>query len=228
MERIDYKEGDAFKGTRLVFIRELPFKRNKIGDVVRIALFRCNCGTFIESPIREVKYLSRTSCGCKSRERIRLLTYKHGKAKHPIFQVWENMKHRILNKKTKDYKYYGARGIVIFPPWIHDFQLFYDYVSALPHFGEEKMTLDRIDVNGNYEPGNLRWVPQRIQNINIRRKCNNSSGYMGVGKVRNKWQATIGTKYIGCADTPEEAVTIRNNYIIANNLPEYKIQEVVQ
>ena len=159
-------------------------------------------------------------------ERIKLLTYKHGMSGSPAFMTWTNMKSRIFNSNDKDYKHYGERGISIFPPWQVDFQLFYDYVSALPNFGKKKYSIDRIDVNGNYEPGNLRWTTQHIQTINIRKRKDNTSGYFGVGKLRDKWQATVGVKYVGCADTPEEAVILRNNYIIANNLHEYKIQEV--
>ena len=57
----------------------------------------------------------------------------------------------------------------MFAEWIHDFQKFYDYVSKLPHFGEEGYTLDRIDNDGNYEPDNLRWADRKTQSRNTRR-----------------------------------------------------------
>ena len=56
----------------------------------------------------------------------------------------------------------------MFAEWIHDFQKFYDYVSKLPHFGEEGYTLDRIDNDGNYEIGNLRWADKTTQSRNRR------------------------------------------------------------
>ena len=133
---------------------------------------------------------------------------------------------RCFGINKKDSKYYKDKGITIFPPWVHDFQLFYDYVSALPNFGRKRYSIDRINTKGNYEPGNLRWTDQHIQTININKKSNNTSGYQGVGKLRNKWQATVSSKYVGCADTPEEAVLLRNDYIVRNKLFEYPIQQV--
>ena len=54
----------------------------------------------------------------------------------------------------------------MFPAWVEDFQAFYDYVSALPHFGEKGYSLGRLDNNGNYEPGNLRFADWKTQNRN--------------------------------------------------------------
>jgi len=227
MNKIEYKTGEFFMNTNLFLIKDIGSIYGNTGSPVRKGLFKCFCGKIFEGRYNQVKGGHITSCGCIKIKTIILRNTTHGLTHNPIYQIWINMKNRIFNKKRNDYKHYGERGITIFPPWIHDFQLFYDYVSALPDFGRKKYSIDRIDVNGNYEPGNLRWTTQHIQTINIRKKINNSSGYFGVGKLREKWQATVGKKYIGCADTPAETVILRNNYIIANNLTEYKIQEVL-
>ena len=98
--------------------------------------------------------------------------------------------------------------------------------SALPDYGVKDYSIDRINNNGNYEPGNLRWTTRHIQGVNCRIHKNNTTGYVGISKHKNKWQSEIGNVYLGCVDTLEEAISLRNNYIIANNFTEYKIQEV--
>ena len=69
-----------------------------------------------------------------------------------------------------DYKNYGARGIKICDEWKNDFKAFYDW--AMSNGYADNLTIDRIDVNGNYEPSNCRWVTKEIQNKNTRRNIN--------------------------------------------------------
>lgn len=85
-----------------------------------------------------------------------------------IYGVWQGIKYRCNNPNCSNFKNYGARGISISPLWEHDFQAFYDYVSALPHYGEEGYSIDRIDNDGNYEPGNVRWATKSQQGENTR------------------------------------------------------------
>lgn len=93
---------------------------------------------------------------------------KHGMCETSIYRIWRNIKSRCLNPSRKDFKYYGARGITLATEWEHDFTAFYNYVSTLEHFGDEKFWLDRIDNDGNYEVGNLRWVDIKTQARNTR------------------------------------------------------------
>lgn len=76
------------------------------------------------------------------------------------------MKARCYRKSHKNYKDYGARGIIVYDGWITDFQSFYEYVGEPPC---PDWTLDRIDPDGDYEPGNVRWAPEIVQVINQRR-----------------------------------------------------------
>ena len=94
---------------------------------------------------------------------------KHGLAGTPIYRVWRNMKSRCLNPNNCKYPSYGARGIKICDEWLNDFQNFYSDVSTLENFGNLDYTLDRIDVNGNYELSNVRWIHKSLQSRNTTR-----------------------------------------------------------
>lgn len=95
---------------------------------------------------------------------------KHGYSKTAIYVTWKDVKKRCKNPKCPSYRNYGGRGIKICDEWENDFLAFYKYVSALPHYGEDGYSLDRINNDGNYEPNNLRWATKTEQSRN-RRTC---------------------------------------------------------
>ena len=102
------------------------------------------------------------SCGCYRQE----LMTKHGLSRTKIYRTWSDMRSRCHNPNDTGFKNYGERGIAVCDEWRNDFVAFYEYVSKLEHFGEEGYSLDRINVNGNYEPGNLRWATDAEQRRN--------------------------------------------------------------
>lgn len=92
-------------------------------------------------------------------------TERYKSLRHPIAIVYRNMIWRCYNKTDARYKSYGARGIKVCDRWLESFDNFVEdmYPSYNP-----ALTLDREDVNGNYEPGNCRWVTTKVQNLNKR------------------------------------------------------------
>jgi hypothetical protein len=92
-------------------------------------------------------------------------TLRHGQYQTAEYRAWLSMITRCENKKAANYHRYGARGISIFPAWRANFEAFLAYVGPRP---SKQHSLDRIKVDGNYEPGNVRWATSTEQNCNRR------------------------------------------------------------
>ena len=101
----------------------------------------------------------------------------HGMNRTPEHRTWFNMKNRCFNPNSDDYKYYGGRGIKVCDEWKNSFSKFFEYVGKRP---EGDYSIDRIDNNGDYEPGNVRWADKRTQRLNQRKSKNNKTGMTGV------------------------------------------------
>jgi hypothetical protein len=134
--------------------------------------------------------------------------FKTGLSDDPIYDCWVAMKARCLNSQHPMYKHYGARGITVCNQWISSFETFLHDMGSKPTV---KHTLDRINVNGNYEPGNCRWATIQEQQKN--RRDNNA--YVGVvyEPARKKYRADItfeGRKYfLGRFKYLQEAIHAR-------------------
>lgn len=107
--------------------------------------------------------------GHKSCRRCRL-----DRISKPLWTTWIGIRNRCTNPNQPGFKNYGARGITMFPDWIHGnagYEAFYTHVSNLPRFEDRNrygLTLDRINTFGNYEPDNLRWATPQEQRMNQR------------------------------------------------------------
>ena len=108
---------------------------------------------------------------------------KHGMCGTRLYRIWGNIKGRCYCKSRREYKNYGGRGIKICDEWISNFQAFYDW--AISNGYKDDLTIDRINVNGNYEPNNCRWITNKEQQCN--RQYNRIISYNGKSKPLSKW-----------------------------------------
>lgn len=113
---------------------------------------------------------------------------KHGMSNTRLYHIWEGMKRRCKNPKAKNYKNYGGKGISICDEWDRSFEVFYEWAMANGY--EDGLTLDRIDVNGNYEPSNCRWASWEEQENN--RSNNKYIEYNGQTKTIAEWTRIFG------------------------------------
>lgn len=143
-----------------------PIAKNDKNQIVWLC--NCDCGNTAQVICSHLKGNLVKSCGCYKIDTIITRNTIHGLSQSPLYRIWADMIKRCTNPKAIGYKNYGERGIAVCDQWRHDFQAFFDYVSKLEHCGENGYSIDRIENNGNYEPGNVRWATDIEQNRNTR------------------------------------------------------------
>ena len=151
---------------------------------------KCDCGNMVNVSRTHLITGHTSSCGCLRTEgNIKRLT-KHGLSDTRLFWCWRHMINRCENPKTKAYSDYGGRGIKVCDEW-HDSTLFIKW--ALENGYQDNLTIDRINVNGNYEPSNCRWVDMKVQSRNKRNNINIT--YEGETHCLSEWCEIKGIPY---------------------------------
>lgn len=145
-------------------------------------LCQCECGNQKVVVGRSLRNGDTTSCGCYAIESRRT----HGETTTKEYGIWANMKTRCFNPNRKTYINYGGRGITICDRWINSYENFLEDMGTCP----EGLTIERIDNNGDYEPGNCKWATTKEQAYNTRR--NVWIEYGGKRMVRNDWIKKVG------------------------------------
>ena len=141
----------------------------------------CSCGNFTEVPASKLSHecVEQTkmckSCGQKSSK-------THGLSRSPEYRNWDHVIQRCTNPNANHYDRYGGRGITVCEEWLKSFEKFLSYVGPRP---TPKHTIGRIDNEGNYEPGNVKWETRKEQSTN---RCNSVKLTAdGVTLIRSDW-----------------------------------------
>ena len=151
--------------------------------------FSCDCGGVKDAKIKLVRSGRTTSCGCVARETLAARNTSHGMTKtHSAeYRSWKDMRSRCNNSGDSDYADYGGRGITITPRW-DDFETFAADMGRRPR----GCTLDRIDVNGGYSPGNCRWADATVQANN--KRSNRVIEHDGRAQTLQQWCREFGVE----------------------------------
>ena len=184
----------------------------------RAIIVECTCGESFRSSLNDIKHSKIKSCGCKH------LT-AGGRSTDRLFGIWKNIISRCENDKSGSYSGYGGRGISVCDDW-KVFDTFEKW--SLDNGYSEKLSIDRVNVNGNYEPNNCRWADGYTQSQNTRVKTKSKTGYSGIYK---EWNGTYRArlmffgkrKTVGTFKTIEEAIYARDKFIVDNNLSDFNL-----
>ena len=169
-------------------------------------LCRCTCGKLVTARADDIWRGHTTSCGCLVTDIVTI----HGHRYTRLYTIWRRMTERCHNPKDTNYRNYGGRGIRVCEEW-ESYLAFSDW--AMSHGYRDDLEIDRIDVNGNYEPGNCRWAT-RIEQAN-NTTCNRHVVFRGRKMTVAQFARLVHCKYkkvyywlIRRGMTPEEFVEL--------------------
>lgn len=153
---------------------------------------KCDCGTEAVRLGYTLTQGTSKSCGCHQ-QKIASERVSHGHASRSgrtvTYTTWKNMRQRCTNSNIPEYKHYGGKGITVCERW----NKYENFLSDMGERPEGRMTIDRIDTNKGYEPGNCRWATYKTQARNTTR--NKFIEYKGEIKPLSEWCEVLGISY---------------------------------
>ena len=203
--------GKKFARLTIIAIAPLEFFDN--GSKKSMVMCRCDCGNIGKYHFTRVKCGHIKSCGCYKSEIHQQTHTTHNRTNTPLYNVWRGMKARCHRKNDPGYKHYGGRGIRVCDRWINDPEAFMAW--ALANNYSKGLDIDRINVDGDYEPDNCRFVTRSVNNKN--RRSSRIYQYNGKTKSLSEWAKIFNIKYGTLYKRMygglkfEEAININNN-----------------
>ena len=179
------------KFNRLLVLKRAPNRISPSGSHKIMWECQCDCGNITIVNGAKLKNNTTKSCGCKKADNLRKMSTKHGKYHTRLHDAWGNMKKRCYNTKYYEFDNYGGRGITVCDEWKNSFQAFYDWAMAKGY--QDDLTIERINVNGNYEPNNCKWATPKEQSNNKRN--NIKITYKGKTQNLKQWAEELGLNY---------------------------------
>ena len=154
----------------------------------------CVCGNVVEVSRDKLTTGNTKSCGCLKIETARARRLRHGATAYyqvcREYSAWQAMIRRCEGERRRDFRFYGGRGITVCAAWRHDFPTFLRDVGECP----SGFTLDRIDPNGHYEPGNVRWADWSTQRENRRQRTHNPMAVINLAATLGIHVATLSAR----------------------------------
>lgn len=197
-----YKVGDKFGNLTIIRMPEGNLHTEKV-------LCKCDCGKEVECFLNNLTRGTSTSCGCLRSYYAKQSRNCHGESRSRLYMEWNRTKTRCYNKNTHYYKNYGGRGIKVCDEW----QTYWPFREwALAHGYRDDLTLERIDVNGDYCPENCTWIPMKEQANN--KQNSHYITFNGQKKTIAQWARETGLNpsciqyRLKAGKTPEECLSL--------------------